>query len=64
MGLYNQFYQALAESGLDLMSSWNGEYEPGLGNEGLGRLAACFLESLTLEIPASTELLSMVSLSS
>jgi starch phosphorylase len=53
MGLYKQFYQALAESGLDLDELMEREYEPGLGNGGLGRLAACFLESLaTLEIPA------------
>lgn len=53
LGLYEQFYQALAESGLDLDILLEREEEPGLGNGGLGRLAACFLDSLaTLEIPA------------
>jgi starch phosphorylase len=45
--------RALADFGLDLDYVIRLEREPGLGNGGLGRLAACFLDSLaTLDIPA------------
>ncbi|MCM1984828.1 glycogen/starch/alpha-glucan phosphorylase [Lyngbya confervoides] len=53
LGLYETVQQAVAESGLDLATLLACEEEPGLGNGGLGRLAACFMDSLaTLEIPA------------
>ncbi|HXF18314.1 MAG TPA: glycogen/starch/alpha-glucan phosphorylase [Burkholderiales bacterium] len=53
LGIYAQVEQAVAELGLDLGELLEQEEEPGLGNGGLGRLAACFLDSLaTLEIPA------------
>ena len=53
LGIYGQVEQAIAELGLDLGELLAQEEEPGLGNGGLGRLAACFLDSLaTLEIPA------------
>jgi starch phosphorylase len=45
--------QAMQSAGLDLMSLIEAEPDPGLGNGGLGRLAACFIDSLaTLQIPA------------
>jgi len=44
--------EALSGLGLDLDELADQEPEPGLGNGGLGRLAACYLDSLaTLEIP-------------
>ncbi|WP_239121538.1 MULTISPECIES: glycogen/starch/alpha-glucan phosphorylase [Spirulina sp. CCY15215] len=53
LGLYARVKQAIAESGLDLQELIVQEEEPGLGNGGLGRLAACYMDSLsTLEIPA------------
>ena len=53
LGLYEEFFQAAQESGLDLKVLIDLEEEPGLGNGGLGRLAACYLDSLaTLQIPA------------
>jgi starch phosphorylase len=53
VGLYEEARQIVKESGFDLHDLMEQEDEPGLGNGGLGRLAACFLDSLsTLEIPA------------
>lgn len=53
LGLYERATEAIKESGLDINDLRLMEAEPGLGNGGLGRLAACFLDSLaTLEIPA------------
>jgi glycogen phosphorylase len=53
LGLYEEVARATRETGLDLDEILNHEEEPGLGNGGLGRLAACYLDSLaTLQIPA------------
>ena len=53
LGLRDNLDEALRELGLDLETLLQEEQEPGLGNGGLGRLAACYLDSLaTLEIPA------------
>ena len=53
LGIYEEIRQAVRESGLNLDELLEQEDDPGLGNGGLGRLAACFLDSLaTLEIPA------------
>jgi starch phosphorylase len=53
LGIKAEMEQATAALGLDLAALIAHEEEPGLGNGGLGRLAACFLDSLsTLEIPA------------
>jgi len=52
LGIYHQVKQAIAELGLDFDDLLQQEEEPGLGNGGLGRLAACFLDSMaTLSIP-------------
>jgi starch phosphorylase len=53
LGIYGEVQQAMAELGLDFDGLLQQEEEPGLGNGGLGRLAACFLDSMaTLEVPA------------
>lgn len=53
LGLYDEFEQAAKETGLDLKELIAHEEEPGLGNGGLGRLAACYLDSLaSQQIPA------------
>jgi starch phosphorylase len=52
LGIYETARQAMAELGLDLDVLLSQELEPGLGNGGLGRLAACFIDSLaSLQIP-------------
>jgi len=54
LGLYDQVRAELAEAGRDLAKLEEFENEPSLGNGGLGRLAACFLDSCaTLGLPAS-----------
>ena len=52
LGIYENVRKAVEELGMDLDELMEQELEPGLGNGGLGRLAACYLDSLaTLEIP-------------
>jgi glycogen phosphorylase len=52
LGIHDTARQAVAELGLDLDELLRQEDEPGLGNGGLGRLAACFIDSLaTLQVP-------------
>lgn len=53
LGLFNQTDDAMHEMGLELEELRECESDAGLGNGGLGRLAACFLDSMaTLAIPA------------
>jgi starch phosphorylase len=53
LGMEEEFGEAAGRLGLDLRKLIDIEQEPGLGNGGLGRLAACFLDSLTtLKVPA------------
>jgi starch phosphorylase len=53
LGLYQTAEAMAAERRLDLGEILDAEGDPGLGNGGLGRLAACFMDSLaTLALPA------------
>jgi starch phosphorylase len=53
LGIYNEVRQVVGELGLEFDELLALEDEPGLGSGGLGRLAACFLDSMaTLEIPS------------
>jgi glycogen phosphorylase len=53
LGIWQDVEEALSEVGQDLPCLLNQEEEPGLGNGGLGRLAACFMDSMaTLNVPA------------
>jgi len=50
--IYEEFHEALYELGYELEDIRALEAEAGLGNGGLGRLAACFLDSMaTMELP-------------
>ena len=46
LGLYDEVKEQLLEAGKDLIAIEEMEMEPSLGNGGLGRLAACFLDSI------------------
>ncbi len=51
--MFDEVKEVLSELGIDYNLVEDAEPDPGLGNGGLGRLAACFLESLsTLNLPA------------
>lgn len=53
LGIWQEVQEAVAQLGLDFESLLEEEVEPGLGNGGLGRLAACYMDSLaTQKIPA------------
>ncbi len=54
LGLEDSYRAALADMGFDLEDLFEQEPDPGLGNGGLGRLAACFMDSLSsLDYPAT-----------
>ena len=46
LGIYDEIKRELAENGRDISAIEEQENEPSLGNGGLGRLAACFLDSI------------------
>src|SRR5271169_5217024 len=53
LGIFEPVKQCVTELGFNFEELLQQEEEPGLGNGGLGRLAACFIDSLaTLEVPA------------
>ena len=47
LGLYDDVKKELAAAGKDLIEVEEVELEPSLGNGGLGRLAACFIDSIS-----------------
>lgn len=53
LGITDNTRQAMQELGMDLDVLLEEETEPGLGNGGLGRLAACYMDSMAaLQVPA------------
>ncbi|WP_257280641.1 glycogen/starch/alpha-glucan phosphorylase [Endozoicomonas sp. ISHI1] len=53
LGIFRQTEEAMASLGMPLVDILEYESDPSLGNGGLGRLAACFLDSMTtLNMPA------------
>jgi starch phosphorylase len=53
LGIYDQVQEAMSGLGIKLEDLLQQEEEPGLGNGGLGRLAACYLDSMaSLEVPS------------
>ncbi len=53
LGIGAEAKQAMEELGLNVGEIFDQEEEPGLGNGGLGRLAACYMDSMaTLDVPA------------
>jgi starch phosphorylase len=53
LGIFDTVKECMTELGMNFEQLLAQEEEPGLGNGGLGRLAACFIDSLaTLEVPA------------
>jgi starch phosphorylase len=53
LGIWQAAQEAVSRVGQDLSDLLEQEEEPGLGNGGLGRLAACYMDSLaSLDIPA------------
>ena len=53
LGIYDAAKEAMAELGFEVEELREQEVDAGLGNGGLGRLAACFLDSMaTLELPS------------
>src|SRR3989338_51421 len=53
LGIDNDCTKALENMGCKMEDIWEAEWDAGLGNGGLGRLAACFLDSLaTLGVPS------------
>jgi glycogen phosphorylase len=49
MGVYGLISEAMSELGLSLVDLLEEERDPSLGNGGLGRLAACFMDSLAAQ---------------
>lgn len=54
LGIEDDFKNVIYDMGFSLDELYDAEPDPGLGNGGLGRLAACFMDSLTtLNYPAT-----------